>query len=125
MDYTLDHTHQDYIRMTVSGFMNKHDLLEAMKELITHPDYSTKHTLWDMTDVDRGTIGMADVKEIIGFLRLYKPKEKNFANKSVFFVSNDMNKAFIDLFITMSKMLPFKYKVYTSEDEAVAYLTGA
>ena len=95
-----------------------------MGELINHPDYSKKNSLWDLTQALQGNIAMSDIKEIIGFLRLYRPKGKSFSNKGAFLVSSNVNKALINIYITLSKMLPFKYRVFTEQIEAEHFLTG-
>lgn len=124
MEFKLDDSHKSYIKITVSGALVKKRIVHAMKALITHPEYEVKHSLWDLTGAEQGTIDIHDIKEIIGFLRLYKPKQRNFANKGAFLVSTDMNKALVNVYVTLSKMLPFKYKVYTRFENAVAYLSG-
>ncbi len=66
-----------------------------------------------------------DIKEIIGFLGLYKPKDETFANKSAFLVSSQMNKALVNVYITLSKLLPFTYRVFTELPDAEKFLKEA
>ena len=122
MDYRLDDSHHKYIRIILTGALEKKNILSAMKALMTHPDYLTKHSLWDLTGATQGTIDILDIKEIIGFLRLYKPKENNFANKGAFLVAGNMNKALVNVYITLSKVLPFKYQVFTQFSDAENFL---
>ena len=124
VDYKLDNSHQKYIRIIVVGGIEKNDIISAMKDLMTHSDYPVKHTLWDMSGAHQGSIDVLDIKEIIGVLRLYRPKQENFAGKSVFLVSGAMNKALLNVYINLSKMLPFSYRVYTDRVKAVEFLTG-
>ncbi len=124
MDYRIDDSHQHYIKVAVTGTLEKDTLLKAIRSLITHPDYGQKNSLWDLTKASQGSIGIWDIKEIVGFLRLYRPKEKSFANKGAFLVSNDIHKALINIYVTLSKLLPFKYKVCTDSADAKAFLTG-
>jgi len=121
MEYELDASHNKYIKVTVSGIIEKVSLIAAISELMQHSEYLSKHTLWDLSNSTVGlTIG--DLKEIAGVLRLFKPKEKNFANKSAIVVPGQMHKAMVDLFITMANRLPFKYKAFNDNEEAIAFL---
>ncbi len=122
MDYKLDDSHQQYIIIEVTGTLEKVTLLKTMGQLINHPDYSRKHSLWDLRQASQGNLDILDIKEIVGFLRLYRPKDESFANKGAFLVSSDVNKALINIYITLSRLLPFKYQVFTQESEAVGFL---
>ena len=123
MEYELDTSHETYIKISVSGVVDKVNLIAAISELVMHPDYEKKYSLWDFS---RGKMGLSigDLKEVVGILRLYKIKSKNFANKSAILVPGMLNKAIADVFTTMSKFLPFEYKVFTEFDKAEAFLCG-
>lgn len=94
-----------------------------MKDLVTHPEYEAKHSLWDFSRAEQGSLGILDIKEIVGFLRLYKPRGKTFANKSAIMVSSQFHMGIVNVFISMSKILPFKYQVFTKFEEAVKFLS--
>ena len=49
---------------------------------------------------------------------------KEFANKSAFLVSNQMHKALVNVYISLSTSLPFTYKVSTEQIEVEKFLTG-
>ncbi len=124
MGYTLDASHNDYLKITINGIIDKRTTVSAMSELMQHPEYTVKHSYWDCTNASLGlTIG--DIKEIVGILRLYKPNVKGFANKSVFVVPGEFNKAMVDLFISMTKLLPWHYRVFKEHESAVKYLTSS
>ncbi len=123
MDYTLDNTHKKYIKIIVTGSLEKNRIIHETKALMTHPKFKIKHSLWDLTGADQGDIDILDVRGIVGG-RLYRSKEKNFANKSAFLVSGGVNKSLINIYITMANLLPFKYRVFTVQDEARRFLTG-
>ncbi len=121
MEYVLDASNKKYIKVTVSGIVDKSNLVAAMSELMQHSEYIKKHSFWDFYEATIGlTIG--DLKEIAGVLKLYKPKIKDFANKSAIVVPGEMHKAMVDLFITMTKLLPFEYKVFNDRKKAEAFL---
>ena len=121
MNYDLDASHEKYIKISISGIVDKSSLVAAISELMQHSDYIQKHSFWDFYEATMGlTIG--DLKEIAGVLKLYKPKEKEFANKSAIIVPGEMHKAMVDLFITMTKLLPFEYKVFNDLERAEAFL---
>lgn len=121
MEYHLDTSHDRYIKVTVSGVITKSMLITAISELMGHPDYIHKHSLWNLSESSVG-LTISDLKEIVGVLSLYKPEDNNFANKSAIVVPGEMHKAIVDLFIKMSKWLPFKYKAFYNVEEAEAFL---
>ena len=107
MVYDLDVSHEKYIKVTVSGVVDKASLIAAMSELMQHSDYIQKHSFWNFHEAVMG-LSIGDLKEIADVLRLYKPKEMVFANKSAIVVPGEMHKVMVDLFIEMTKLLPFK-----------------
>lgn len=121
MAYILDDSHPVYIRMTVTDVVDKPGLIAAMSELVNHPDYPVKHSLWDFTRAALG-ISLGDLREIVGVLRLYKPRQENFANRSALLVPDTMHIAMVDVFISMTKFLPFNYKAFRTVEAAVAFL---
>ncbi len=121
MKFTLDATHDKYIKIVVSGLVVKPELISVISQLMQHPDYLDKHSFWDFTESNMG-LSIGDLQEIVGVLRLYKPKQKNFADKSALLVSGQMNSAMVNVFATMAKVLPFKYKVFKDKDSALSFL---
>ncbi len=121
MEHDLNASPKQYIEITVSGRVYKEGLISAISELMNHPDYTQKHTLWNFYEFSVG-LSIGDLKEITGVLSLYKPEDKNFANKSAIVVPGEMHKAMVDLFIAMSKFLPFKYKVFKDKEKAKDFL---
>ena len=123
MVFELDASNAKYIKIIVSGMVTKPYLISAISQLMQHSEYIDKHSFWDFTDARMG-LSIEDLKEIVGILRLYKPKQKNFANKSALLVSGEMNKAMVNVFATMTKLLPFKYRVFTDWKQAEAYVSS-
>ncbi len=123
MKFQLDSSHENYIVMEVSGLIEKTELICAMSELLNHPEYPSKHTFWDLSQAGMG-LSIGDLREIIGVLALYKPEKKNFADKSAILVPGQMNRAMGELFVTMAKALPFRYKVFNSREQAASYLVS-
>ncbi len=121
MEYKLDTSHEKYIEVTVSGVIKKLSIIAAISELMQHPEYSDKHTLWDMSEALVG-LGIGDLKEIAQVLRQFKPQKKNFANKSAIVVPNQTHKAIVDIFITMATHLPFKYRAFNDKEKAKFFL---
>jgi len=121
MDFTIDATHNEYIKIIVSGVVVKSEIISTISQLLQHPEYLEKHTYWDFREATMG-LSIGDLGEIVGILRLYKPKQKQFANKSALLVSGQMNSAMVNVFATMTKMLPFNYKVFKDEDQALSFL---
>lgn len=122
MGHYIDSSREDYIKITVEGVITKDIMITAISELMHHKDYITKHSLWDLSGGSLG-LSIGDLREIVGILNLYKPKERSFANKSAIVVPSEMHKAVVNIFISMSKMLPFKYMVFERIDNAKAFLS--
>ncbi len=122
MEYQLDNSHSRYIRMTVTDLVHKKGLTAAISELMAHPDYPSKHALWDFTQAAMG-LSMGDLREIAGVLRLYKTRKKNFANKSALVVPGFLDMSMARIYVSLSKLLPFDYRVFQTIDEALDFLT--
>ena len=122
MEFQLDNSHDVYIQMITSAVVDKAGLIAAMSELVRHPDYHKKHSLWDFRQATLG-LSIGDLGEIVGVLRLYKTREKNFANKSALVVPGVMDMSMARVFISLSKLLPFDYKVFKDIEEARTFLT--
>ena len=121
MEFELDASHQKYIKITLSGLVMKPELISVMAKILQHPEYLDKHTFWDLTEASMG-LSITDLKEIVGVLRLYKPERKDFANRAAMLVSGKLNSAMLEMFVTMSKLLPIKYRVFNDWDKAEAYI---
>lgn len=121
MEYQLDASHARYIRMTVTGMVEKKGLTDAMSELMGHADYSDKHTLWDFTRAAMG-LSLSDLGEIAGVLRLYKTRNKKFASKSALVVPGLMDMSMAKIYVSLSQLLPFDYRVFQSIEDALDFL---
>ncbi len=121
MDFELDAAHEKYIKITVLGMVVKAELISTISQLLQHPEYLDKHSYWDFREATMG-LSIGDLSEIVGILRLYKPKQKQFANKSALLVSGQMNSAMVNVFATMTKMLPFKYRVFKDKEHVLSFL---
>ena len=121
MTYKIDASHEKYITITVSDVLERANLVAAISELMHHPEYLTKHSFWDLTEATMG-LTLGDLTSIASALSHFKPKEKNFANKSAIVVPGQMHKAMGDVFISMAKHLPFKYRVFNDKKKAATFL---
>ncbi len=121
MIFKLDATHDKYIRITVSGLIVKSELITAIAQLMQHPDYLKKHSFWDFKNAQLG-MSIVELKEIIGILKLYKPKQKNASLKSALLLSGNLNSAMAGIFVAMAKLLPFEYQIFKDEDGALSFL---
>ncbi len=121
MEFTLDAENDQYIKIVVSGLVVKPEIISVISQLLQHPEYLIKHSYWDFREATMG-LSIDDLSEIVGILRLYKPKQRKFANKSALLVSGQMNNAMVNVFATMTKMLPFNYKVFKDNENAISFL---
>ena len=121
MQTDLDWSHDRYVRITVSGTMTKSDLVRVMARLLQHPDYTKKNAFWDLRD---GTMGLsiADLREIVGVLKLYRPDTEAFADRSALLVPGKLHHAMAQMFVTMARFLPVKYKVFNDWEAAEKFL---
>ena len=122
METELDWSHDIYVKITISGLLVKPELISLMAEILQHPDYPSRHTFWDLRQCGMG-LSIADLKEIIGVLKLYRPRE-NFADKAALLVPGKMNSAMAGVFVTMTKLLPIKYRVFSNWEEAEDYVSS-
>lgn len=122
MTHTLDEKHNSYIIMKVIGVLDRESALSVIKEILNHPDYPIKHTLWDLTSVQM-RLSVDDFREISGILKLYKPPDDDFANRSAFLVKNRLELAMANVFIAITAFLPFQYKAFLDIENAISYLT--
>ncbi len=124
MDHSLDDSHPDYILIQVSGIVDKKGIVAAMSEVFTHPDYHCKHSLWDFNRAVMG-LSIGDLREISGVLKLFKPPKKNFANRVALVVPMVMEMNMAKVFLSISKFLPFDYRVFETKKQALPFLTSA
>ncbi|WDP89033.1 MAG: hypothetical protein HUN04_04525 [Desulfobacter sp.] len=121
MAFELDSPHDKYIKIKVSGVIEKATLISAISQLMNHPEYTDKHSYWDFTNASMG-LTISDLNEIAGVLKLYKPGTKNFADKSALVVPGTLTSAMAEMFVKMSNVLPFKYRVFTEPNDAIEFL---
>lgn len=121
MGYRLEPDHNSYLHIILEGRLDKATALAAMNDLMIHPEYPVKNTLWDFDKVQMG-LNLQDIGEIVGILRLYKPVNKKFANRVAFLVKNQMELAMANVFIAGTALLPFKYKAFTDLNKARRFL---
>lgn len=105
----------------MNGYLTKYEMLTAILEVMRHPDYHHKHSFWDCTDAMM-RMSLFDLKEIVDTFKSYQPQGENFANKIAVLISGNMNKAIMDIFIPMTKVLPFHFKAFTIQDELEKFL---
>ncbi len=121
MGYQIDDKNDEYISITLTGMMDKQCIISALSELLNHPDYHKKHSLWDFSEARMG-LTLGDLSEIIGVLRLFKTIENKFANRSALVITGKLQLAMGNVFISMATMLPFDYKVFENKEAAKTFL---
>ncbi len=120
MEYRIEDHHNGYIKIVIHGPLVKDKILPVMSELLCHPEYPVKNSLWDLRGATMN-LSFEDLKEIVGIMKLYKPKTKKFANKSALLVSGKLEIALANLFVLIAKFLPFDYRAFTSLSEAEVF----
>ena len=120
-DYQFDSSHEKYIKITVSGILTKEEIIATMTELMQHPEYSYKHSLWAFSKFSMG-LSIENLKEIADIVRDYKPKGINPALKSAIVVPGKVYKEIAVLFIKAATEQPFNYQAFTDKDAAISFL---
>ncbi len=123
MGYLLNPDHTDYIEIIVHGLLDRKTAVAALDEVLSHPQYPVKHTLWNLTLSQNG-LSVKDLMEIAGILKQFTPPAKHFANKSALLVKNRMEIAMVNLIGSAAAFLPVRYKTFLNFDKARAYLTS-
>lgn len=123
MEFKIEDRHEKYLKLIVCGVFNKNGLIHAISETMNHPDYAHKHSYWDFTQATM-SMSIYDLKEIVGIFRLYKPDTENFANRVAILISGELNNAILKIFIPMTKLLPFRFQVFTKEEDVMNFLLG-
>ncbi len=113
--------HDHYLEVVFDGVLAKHTVLSSLNQLLNHPEYYEKHSLWNMSESKSG-VSMNDFKEIVGVMRLFSPKQIDFANKSALLVSGQVNTSLAEMFTEMARTLPFDFKVFSDSSSARAHL---
>ncbi|MCP3944768.1 MAG: hypothetical protein GY710_25275 [Desulfobacteraceae bacterium] len=121
MKCQLDDAQQYYIHVIVTGIVEQTGMLNAISELIHHPNYHCKHSLWDFSNASAG-LNIKDLRKIVRILHLFKPRSKNFANKVALVIPGHMHQAMANIFVSIATLLPFKYKVFKSNEAALKFL---
>lgn len=121
MKYEFDSSNERYIEVGTSGLISKADLIAATSELMKHPDFSHKHSLWVFFDFTLG-IDIDELKEVAGTFRLYRPKQADFVNKQAIVLPSHMYKAIVNLSFTITSGLPFEFHSFTDKSKAIAFL---
>lgn len=123
MDHILNDSDPQFIVMTVTGVVDKAGIIAALSKLLTHPDYKAKHTMWDFTGATMG-LSLGDFREIAGVLGLFKPRTEHFANRSALVVPHPMERNMAKVYVSISKVLPFDYRVFQTREAAREFLTA-
>ena len=121
LEYFISNEHNRYLRITVTGILSKNSMIKAIRDTMTHPEYNCKHSFWDCSDASMG-MSLIDLKEIVGIFRLYKPEKSTFANRVAILLTGNMNEAMVSLLIPMTRVLPFKFKLFTNHEKAEKFL---
>ncbi len=120
MGFALE-PHDHYLEIVFDGVLVKQTVLSSLNQLVNHPEYYEKHSLWNLSDIRVG-FSMSDIKEIIGVMRLFTPKQADFANRSAFLVSGQVNISLAEIVVEMARTLPFDFKVFSDSSSARAHL---
>ncbi|MFO7883247.1 MAG: hypothetical protein R6U68_00355 [Desulfobacteraceae bacterium] len=83
METELDLSHPEYIKVMISGLIVKPELISLMGEILQHPQYQEKHTLWDFRQASLG-LSIGDLKELVGIMKLYTATFWYLSNRILF-----------------------------------------
>lgn len=114
--------HDAYLEVVFDGFLEKQTILSSLNQLLNHPDYYRKHSLWNMSG-SRLEFSIRDFKEVVEIMRMFSPKQSEFSNRSALLVTGRVNLSMMGWFIDVAGTLPFEFKAFSEEAAARAHLT--
>lgn len=112
----------DYLELVISGEFDNNGLYQAFREMLLHPDYPHKKSLWVFDRCDCAFSGSA-MYDLIGLLKSVYPLNAT-RTKTAFLGSNSTQYAFGELWREEAERagLSFAIKVFRSRDDAEAWL---
>lgn len=115
--------HGCILEITIEGELTKHLFFMALGELLNHPDYYDRHSLWNLLKA-KVAISFRDMKEVAYLMRMYTPERGVVSRKSAIVVSGALNVSIAKMFIEMFNYLPFEYRTFEDYSEAITFLKG-
>ncbi len=111
------------LRVILSGKLDQNSLFDAQKELMLHPEYPHKNSLWKFDKefvCDFSSQGMAD---LISRIKLFYPADAT-KQKAALLASSSMHYAILQLFCEDAgkEGLPFKFKAFQNQEKAETWL---
>ncbi|WDP89348.1 MAG: hypothetical protein HUN04_06265 [Desulfobacter sp.] len=114
--------HRHYLEVITSGTLVKNTILSSLGELLKHPEYPAKPSLWNLYQSTPG-FSMADLSEIVGILRQSPCNHPERLKKTVILVQGQFHASMAGLFTGMARDLPYHWQVSTTMGEAEAFLS--
>ena len=113
-----------FLDITIKGDLTKPLFFKAMHELINHPDYFEKSTIWNLLDA-KMRLSFEDLREITYILRKYKLQQKVNEKKLAVVASGEFNIYIIKFSIELLSFLPFEFRIFDDYDEAIIFLKNS
>ena len=114
---------KNIIQVFLHGKLNQNSLFDAQKDLMLHPEYAHKNSLWHFDKdfvCDFSNAGMAD---LISRIKLFYPTDAT-KQKAALLATSSMHYAILQLFCDDAEIegLPFRFRAFQSHEKADAWL---
>jgi len=110
------------IQLTASGAITGKEILQALQELLTDPDFKTNmDVLWDFRAVTTRNIDTQEIKDLVTFIRANQTKRGS-DYRVALVVSQDLHYGLARMYEAYSQDLPAQIKIFGKLDEAIAWL---
>jgi hypothetical protein len=119
------HDEHHFLRVSINGTVDLKELYDTQKDLMLHPAYPHKNSLWVFGDSFTCDFSINEMFNMIDRIKLFFPIGGT-KEKSAFLVSSNLHLAFFKLFSeeAENRKIPFKIRSFMNYAEAEAWLKG-
>lgn len=114
----------EIIEVYLHGKVSQQDLLDAQKDLMVHPDYSHKNSLWIFDKLFECGFTSEDFAELLNRIKLFYPFGAT-KKKAALLAARGIHFGMLQLYCEDADQadLPFKFRAFMNYTEAVDWLT--
>jgi hypothetical protein len=120
--YTITND-KPFLQVLLDGKVYKHELLAAQFELMTHPDYTVKNSMWVFSDSFGSAFSAISIDLLIERIKTLYPPRATKEKAAMVSCSNTQN-AIMQMICKKfdNASLPFKFRAFRDYAEAEAWL---
>ncbi|HWQ89348.1 MAG TPA: hypothetical protein VN374_05195 [Desulfitobacteriaceae bacterium] len=114
-----------FLKVLLDGKFNEKELLVTQKELMSHPEYAFKNSMWIFSNAFQPVLSPTSIDLLIERIKLLFPEVAKKDKAALVSCSNTQNAI---LQVICSKFdaasVPFKFRAFQDYHEAVSWLTN-